>query len=287
MGPPPLETTATSLFSTWRCAASPRNCRQASCNTQFPCIRPAESCPPYVLSGRAALQGDASGTLDEGPCLAVTAETQCLQPGDRQEGEAVVELRHIDVRWFEVGTAPHFGRGFDRRHLRVVRPLVPSPQSERSAARLDPDGVVAIGCGVGRRDDEGDRTVDRDVAIEETEGVRDHPGRQVVVHGERVAERRPGIQRRVPPAVDSQPAELLFCRAVEVHVTAGVEGEPIGGRIGVSGEKPGYISHRSLPRLRRGWAQRPKMGTVGPLRRRSRFWWWWCLVAATPSPPSC
>lgn len=45
-GPPPVDTTVTSCSGTWRGPASPRNCVHASCSTQWPCMRPAESCPP-------------------------------------------------------------------------------------------------------------------------------------------------------------------------------------------------------------------------------------------------
>jgi hypothetical protein len=36
-----------------------------------------------------------------------------LQPGDREERDAVAEFRHVDVRRCEVGAAPHLGGRFD------------------------------------------------------------------------------------------------------------------------------------------------------------------------------
>ena len=46
---------------------------------------------------------DACATLDERPRLAVAAEPEGLEPGKGEEGEAVVQLRQVDVVRRQVG----------------------------------------------------------------------------------------------------------------------------------------------------------------------------------------
>src|SRR5690606_10618531 len=50
---PPLLTTATFASATGRSRPSPRSWTTASGNRPMPWVRPWESCPPWVLSGRA------------------------------------------------------------------------------------------------------------------------------------------------------------------------------------------------------------------------------------------
>jgi len=50
--PPPAPTAATSSgLSTWRAPPSPHSWTHASCRKPYPCSRPADSCPPCVLTG--------------------------------------------------------------------------------------------------------------------------------------------------------------------------------------------------------------------------------------------
>ncbi len=131
---------------TWRSPASPRSCRHASWMKPKPWSRPADSWPPWVLSGQLAVAGDPVPALDERAALALAAEAERLEPGHGEEAEAVVELGDVDVGGLEVGALPEVGAGVAGGHRRGVVVLVPRRAApQRRAHRLDArDRVVDV-----------------------------------------------------------------------------------------------------------------------------------------------
>ena len=77
--------------------------------------------------------------FDERPALAALAEAERFEPRQREEREAVVELRGVDVLRLEIGARPHVRRGVARRHRGDVFPLIP----QRPLAHRRADGVEA------------------------------------------------------------------------------------------------------------------------------------------------
>jgi E-phenylitaconyl-CoA hydratase len=196
-----------------------------------------------------AVEGDALPALDEGACLAVAAQAEGLEPGEREEREPVVELGDVDIARREAGAAPHLRRRVGRGHLGVVGPLVPASLAGRPADRRDPDGRVRAVTGpVGRGDHQGDGAVDRNIAVEQAQRVRDGPGREVVVKGDRLLVHGGWIEGGVPAAVDGQPPELLLGRPVQVHVPSAVHSEPVDGRVGVHREQRAHPVGREARR---------------------------------------
>ena len=196
------------------------------------------------VEGELSFQRDPGPALDEGTRLTVATDAEGFEPGQRQEREAVVELGHVDVARCEIGVTPHLRGGFLRGHLRVIGPLIPAPIARGPAECLDPDDrAVGVVGEVRGRNDESDGAVDRYVTVEETEWVRDHPCTEVVLERERLAVGRIRVEGGVTPAVDGKPTQLLLRRPVEIHVTAAVHGEPIGGRVRVHREERSHPLH--------------------------------------------
>ncbi len=145
MGPPPLETTATSRLRTWRWPGLASQLQAGLVQHPVPVHATRRQLTPVGVEGELTVERDAGAALDERPRLAVTAEPERLEPRQGQEREPVVELGDVHVGRLEIGAAPHFGGGVGRCHLGVVGPLVPAPEPERPATGLDPNGVVAVG----------------------------------------------------------------------------------------------------------------------------------------------
>src|SRR3990172_9505776 len=72
------------------------------------------------VEGELAVERDARTTLHEGAALALPAEAERLEPGEREEAEAVVELRHVHVRGAELRAPPQHAPRVARRPPREI-----------------------------------------------------------------------------------------------------------------------------------------------------------------------
>src|SRR5215468_9217903 len=81
--------------------------------------------PAVRVERDLAVERDAPPARDEGAALAATAEAERLEPRHRDEGEAVVELRDVDVARAHVGALPEHRGGVAQRHRREVVEVVP------------------------------------------------------------------------------------------------------------------------------------------------------------------
>ena len=217
--PPAFVTTATSAPTTCRSPASPRSWRTASVVWPKPaCSRPPESWPPQVLSGSSPSEVDAGPAVDERARLAGTAEAQRLQPPHHLDGEAVVELRDVDVGRSEIGAVPH-RRGGGVPDPAHVLPLLPRrPAVDDAAHRLDAYRRPQVGRGLGGGHDDRGGAVDGHVAVEQADRRRDHARAEVVVDGQRLAVHRVGVERGVGALRHRDPRELLAGHAEVVQV---------------------------------------------------------------------
>ena len=95
-GPTALAQTPTSASGTWRSPHSPRSWRTVSMQKLAPCRRPTLQAPPSVLVGSRPPEPGVA-LLDERAGLAQLAEAEGFEPLEHDDGEAVVELRAVDV----------------------------------------------------------------------------------------------------------------------------------------------------------------------------------------------
>ena len=103
--------------------------------------------------------------------------------------------------------------------------------------RIDADaGVFAIPCRIRRRDDDHRRGIGGRIAIQQAKGRRDHPGRQIIVHGHGIAEDALGVLGRAAPGGKGDLAEMLALGAIKMEVTLGIKREPVAGRQTVKGQ---------------------------------------------------
>ena len=171
-----------------------------------PCVPPSESAPPCGFTGirpsiRMRFVVGVPVVLDEVAGLAGPAPARVLDPAEGDDGEAVVREVHVDVVDPDVALAPSATRrrraGRGRRRLGVWSSSFWCDHAERG--RVDEHGRAAARSrarSVGG-DDERIGAVDRHVHVEQAQRPADHPGREVVVHRDRVADvRRRDCARR-------------------------------------------------------------------------------------------
>ena len=179
--------------------------------------------------------------------------------------EAVVEVRHVDVRRLEVGPRPQMLARARGGRLGHVLPLVPGgPAVQRAADRLDPDRRASGRPGAWS-------------AVETTSAVTPstamsqsnrHSGSLIIFDDEVVVHRQVALQDGlrvalgVAPRVERDGRELLARRAELVHVARRPHAHPRG-----AGERP----ERQHPLQ---WARDARPRRWRPGRSRS----------ATPSP---
>src|SRR5213593_4764530 len=125
-----------------------------------------------------------SSVLDEVERLALLAEPVGLEAVDHRGGEAVVDLRDVDVSRREARALP----GETRRApaaVHVTRQAADASrhlEGEPLAVARDVRGTrPQITRAVGGGEDDGDGALHRDVAVVETERVRNHPRAQVIL----------------------------------------------------------------------------------------------------------
>ncbi len=193
------------------------------------------------IDRNAATQVDAARG-DERARLSLLAEPPVLQLEQHGDRETVVDLGDVDVVGAEArpavqrpGDRP--GGQFGERLPHQGRELDAGLGAGNSALGdgTDEDGrppAVARPRGAGH--DDGAGPVGLQAEVEQPQRIGDHPGRQVVVHGEgaRVQLRR-GVGVRPRPAGERDMAEVLCPGTVFDHVTPGQESEDLAG-----GEKP-------------------------------------------------
>ena len=158
----------------------------------------------------------------ERPGLAGTAEAVALETAQGHDGEAVVGEEQVDVVEPQVALGPQVAGG-----ERLPGGLEPGGQvllrrrGHAHGRRVDEDwggGQVAGPLGGGH--DERVRAVDRHIHVVQAQRLTDHPAGQVIGHGQRLAQHRVRVGRRVAPVVDRDVAEV-FPRGAELRqVTA-------------------------------------------------------------------
>ncbi len=145
MGPPPLETTATSRLRDLPGPGLASQLQAGLVQHPVPVHSTRRQLTTVGIEGELAVERNAGGALNERSRLAVTAEPERLEPGQGEKREPVVELGDVHVGWLEIGAAPHLGGGVRRCHLGVVGSLVPASEPERPPTGLDTNRVVAVG----------------------------------------------------------------------------------------------------------------------------------------------
>ncbi len=209
-----------------------------------------------------AAEGDRAALVDPVLRLAEPAEPEALEPRDGVEREAVVDEGEVDVVGGErragpqvLGLAEHLG--LVGHHVLIPR----EPFEDLRTHRLDADRLVREITGdVGSRDDHGDGRIAGHVAVVQAERRRDHAGRQVVVHGHRVAVDGVLVASGTHAVVDGDVAEQLPGGAVLLHVLAGVEADPRGRRHGAE-RGPPLVERARHPRVR--GREEPQRGVGG------------------------
>ncbi len=193
---------------------------------------PARELAAGGVEGERPVAGDGRPALDERAAVAAAAEPEGLDPDHGEDGEAVVELGHVDVGRREVGPLPQGGPGVPGGHRGHVVELVPAgPAPQGGAHRVDLAGRVVEGALVlAPGDHDGGRAVAGRVAVVEAQRGRDHAGGEVVVEGERVAVDGPVVQGRVAPAVEGDLGQLLAGEAELVDPALGDQGDPVRRR---------------------------------------------------------
>src|SRR5690606_38986130 len=79
-------------------------------------------------------------------------------------------------------------------------------------------GTAQVGRGVGGADHHGGAPVDGDVAVEQAQRVGDHPGGEVVVEGDRLAQHGGLVAGGVGAIVDRDAGQILPAGAEQFHV---------------------------------------------------------------------
>src|SRR5881296_4104578 len=154
-----------------------------------------------------------ASVLDEIQRFSLLAEPVGLEAVDDRGGEAVVDLRHVDVFRREARSLP----GEARRAAAALHVAAQAPDASRDLERqpLTVAGDIRgarpqVARAVGDGEDDGDRALHRDIAVVETERVRDHPGIQVVLSRERhLVEVGVGVHVRVPALGHGERRHLL------------------------------------------------------------------------------
>src|SRR5262249_32828233 len=115
----------------------------------------ARELTPVRVERDLAVERDRRAAFEEAAALALRAEAERLEPRERDEADAVVELRHVDVGGTQLRTLPQHRGGVAQRHRGQVVELVPRrATAQRGPDRLDPDRRAAeIARGVDVRDD--------------------------------------------------------------------------------------------------------------------------------------
>ena len=163
------------------------------------------------------------------PPFSRTAEAEGLEMHQRQDAETVVEERDVDVVRCEARLRPQLVCGVAPGARRVGE-LVPRwSVSQRHAHRVEAHRTrPEVAQRLRARDDHCDRHVDRYIAVVEAQRIGDHPCRQVVVHRERIAVDRIGVEAGVAALHDRDPRQLFARDAVLVHVSLRVRRDPVG-----------------------------------------------------------
>src|SRR5580704_5865376 len=170
------------------------------------------------------------------PLLSLTegTETECFDPGNGIEGEAVVDKGDIHVAWSKVGPGPEVGGLAEDLGLVGDGALVPRNALENLRADgFDPyrrPGEVPGNRGVGHH--HGDRAVAGHIAVVQSERGGNGPGGHVVVHRHRLPVDGRRIAGCVLPTVDGDESEHLASCPETMQVLVGVGRDPIGCRQG-------------------------------------------------------
>jgi len=90
--------------------------------------------------------------------------------------------------------------------------------------------VAEVAGALGSRQDEGVTGIDGRVHVEDAQWFADHPGTEVLLHAERLAEEGVRIARRVGSPVDRHQTEGVAPDAVGVEIALGPRAVPVGPR---------------------------------------------------------
>jgi len=152
---------------------------------------PSRQLTAVGVQRQLTIECDSPAALDEGPDSPLPQKPRCFEPRHREEAEAVVQLHDIDIGRLEIGTRPEVSPGVTRCIV-VMSSNWSTTAGHGSAVptastRGDPGGRLSSV--LDRRHHESRGAVDRTSQFEQTEGRRDHAGREVVVERHRVAGR--------------------------------------------------------------------------------------------------
>jgi hypothetical protein len=165
--------------------------------------------PAARVDGELAITRDTRAALNEFGRLAAPAQPERLQPQQRQDAPAVIDLGDIDIaRGQTRRTGPeHAARGVD---------------AGGGSNRLEKNRWMAgIGRRLAARDDQHHRTVDGRIAVIEAQRLRDHPCPEVVVHRQRLPVDGVRVARGILPGDEGDLCQLLAGRAVLVEIALG------------------------------------------------------------------
>ena len=109
-GPPPVDITVTSCSGTWRGPASPAQLRARFVQHPVSVHAPRGELPAVGVQRELPVEAEPLAALDVRARLALTADPEGLEPHQREEREAVVELGEVEVARPELGAAPQLAR---------------------------------------------------------------------------------------------------------------------------------------------------------------------------------